>query len=517
MLWTEKYRPKSFKEVIGNAKQKKQVEEWVEQWQNNEPQPCLLLIGPAGTGKTSLAHIIAKEFSEYIELNASDKRSYDIIMNTIGESSSTQSLFGNSHKLIILDEIDGIHGTDDRGGTRAIGKIIKESKHPMIMMANDFYSKRLTSIKPKCLVIKINKVHTNSMNALLRKIAHTEGIQTDPEAIKALAKQSNGDMRSAINTLQVVVGSANRLTLEDLNHINKKDPRSTIFDGVGRVLKSKTFKNIKEAMRLEEDPTLVMEYIAENIPREYEKKHEIKKAYQMISKADLYFGRARSSRNYTYWRYASDFMGLGVSLAKDETYKKFTKMTGSMAFSLMGKSRGKRALRDRIAEKMSEKLHISQSIAISMFSQLEIIFQNDTMAYEIADYIGLDDEEIKRFRKKKIPKKVITAMEKKKAEIRKQKKENRNANIADNLFNPTNNKTKNKPSEEKGKKEEKKEINEEVKPTNENKEKQKKTNKNKTTEKNKGQRSLFDVDKKKNPEKKETPVRDKGQTSLFNF
>jgi len=416
MRWTDKYRPKTFKEIIGNGKQKKEIEAWVENWKNGVPQPCLLLIGPAGTGKTSIAHIIANHFSEFIELNASDKRSYDIIMSTVGESSSTQSLYSKEHKLIILDEVDGIHGNDDRGGTRAIGKIIKESHHPIVMTANDFYSKRLTSIKPKCQVIKLGKIRSPSINVLLKRICDKEGIDADIEALKILAKRSNGDMRSALNTLQTITDDSKKLELADLDNISQKDNTNNIFDSVRRVLKSKSIDKVKRSLMLDEDPTLVMEYVAENIPREYEKPSEIKKAYEMISEADLYFGRARSSRNYTYWRYATDFMGIGVALAKDETYKKFTRLTGSMAFALMGRTRGKRALRDGIAEKMSDKLHMSNGIAISMFPEMEIMFQNDEMAYEIADYLDLEDTEIKRFRKRKIPKKVITKMEKEKLE-----------------------------------------------------------------------------------------------------
>ena len=78
MLWTDKYRPKSFDDVVGNVKQKQTIKSWVDKWKNGEAQPPLLLIGPAGTGKTTIAHIIADEFSEYIELNASDKRSHDL-------------------------------------------------------------------------------------------------------------------------------------------------------------------------------------------------------------------------------------------------------------------------------------------------------------------------------------------------------------------------------------------------------------------------------------------------------
>ena len=128
----------------------------------------------------------------------------------------------------------------------------------------------------------------------------------------------------------------------------------------------------------------------------------IKKAYENIAKADLYFGRAQSSRNYGYWKYASDFMGIGVSSSKKETYKKFSKIQTPTIFTLMGRNRGKRNLRDGIAEKMSEKMHISHAIAISMFPYLEIMFQNDELAWEISDFLDLEDNEIKRFRKKRI-------------------------------------------------------------------------------------------------------------------
>ena len=110
MLWTDKYRPKNLKEILGNNKEKKIIESWVENWKNGNPQQPLLLVGPPGIGKTTFAQAIANEFSEYIELNASDKRSQDVIKSTIGESSSSRSLFGDEYKLIIMDEVDGIHG-----------------------------------------------------------------------------------------------------------------------------------------------------------------------------------------------------------------------------------------------------------------------------------------------------------------------------------------------------------------------------------------------------------------------
>lgn len=411
MLWTEKYRPKNFDEVLGNLKAKKEILQWVEEWKAGDPQKCLFLIGPPGTGKTTFANLIAKEFSDSIELNASDKRSYDAIMSTVGEASASRTLFGSRLKLIILDEVDGLHGNEDRGGSRAINKIIKDVPQPVIMMANDPYSNRIKSFKTKCKVINLRKIHTNSIVSLLKKICVKEGVKFEEHVLRELAKRSKGDLRSAINDLDIMAKGEEKITSKDLDLIAQKDERSSVFDAARTILKSKNPSRIKGAMRqIEADPALLLEIVTENIPREYEKKHEIEEAYEMVSEADIYLGRAFSTRAYTYWKYAYDLMSVGVALSKDETYKKFARYANSSVYTIASKSRSKRDLQDRVAGKIAEKLHTSKKVAISQFPYFEVMFQDNEIAYNMMTYFGLSDDEVKLFRsrKVKVPKKAKT-------------------------------------------------------------------------------------------------------------
>ncbi|WP_461435962.1 replication factor C large subunit [Methanosphaera sp.] len=404
MKWVEKYSPKSLGDVLGNAKIKAEIEVWANKWSKGEPQKPLLLMGPPGVGKTTIAHLIGKEyFSETIEVNASDKRSYDIIKRTIGEASKTRSLFHEGYKLIIMDEVDGINGRDDSGGVRAINETIKNAKQPLIMMANDPYSKRLTSIKTKCQAIKFTKVHSNTINAQLKRICDSEGISYDPEALKMLSKQSNGDLRSAITSLEAIVDNDKNITMDSISVVSQKDGEQNIFDTVRTVLKSKNPEHVIEAMRVDAQPSLLIEFIAENIPKEYERTDEIAKAYEMIALADLNLGRAFRTQNYVYWKYAFLFMGRGVAASKKQTYKKFARYSGSSIFSKMSKSRKRKNLVELVTEKMGKRLHTSPKELEKHIPFYEILFEDNERAYDFKEYFKLDDEEIKLFRSRKIP------------------------------------------------------------------------------------------------------------------
>jgi replication factor C large subunit len=199
-------------------------------------------------------------------------------------------------------------------------------------------------------------------------------------------------------------------------------------------------------------------------------------------------------------------MGPGVALSKNDTYRKFTKLTGSQAFRLMGQTRGKRALRDRIAEKMEEKMHVSLEVAYTMFPSFEIIFSNDEMAYEISSFLQLEDDEIKRFRKRKIPKKVIKKMEKEIFEAKRKEQEENSKHLETGIYRES---TRKIIDEVKKEAEEKVNSSHSVEEIQESKTESSKVETKKSKKEKKS-------NKRKTKEKKSEEL-DKGQTSLFSF
>ena len=135
MFWAEKYRPKAIAQMVGNEDARLRLYGWLKNWRpGNKP---ILLLGPPGTGKTSVVYALANEL-EYsvIELNASDVRTEEAIKNIVMPAATTQDLFGKP-KLIFLDEIDGIFGQQDRGGMNAVFELIdRYNTLPIIMAAN---------------------------------------------------------------------------------------------------------------------------------------------------------------------------------------------------------------------------------------------------------------------------------------------------------------------------------------------------------------------------------------------
>ncbi|QLG63007.1 replication factor C large subunit [Halorarum salinum] len=322
--WTETYRPRSLSELRGNDKAVDAFREWAETWDDH--REAVVLHGSPGVGKTSAAHALAADMGwETMELNASDKRTADVIERYAGRAANNATLEGASgaddtggRQLVVLDEADNIHGNYDRGGAGAITKLVKSSGQPVVLIANEYYDMS-RGLRGATRDIEFRDVSKRSIVPVLRDVCRKEGIEFDPDALDRIAERNSGDLRGAVNDLQAVADGKERLALEDVV-TGDRDRSMGIFPFLDLVLKETD--SAREALRssydVDETPDDLTKWIEDNVLKVYEPA-EADRAYDHLADADVWLGRVRASQDYSYWRYAGDDLAAGVAAARDGT------------------------------------------------------------------------------------------------------------------------------------------------------------------------------------------------------
>lgn len=210
MSFVDKYTPESIKEVIGQNDAINIFIKWISKWKSGSK--ALLFYGSPGVGKTALMHAWAKEKNlEFIEMNASDWRSAVQIQEVLGQSMKQAPLFKKS-KVFLIDEIDGLAGREDIGGVGAIIKIVKESRFPVVLIANKPYDTKLRSLRQYCQLVEFKKISVFDLEKRLNEIAAKEKIKVSKEVLRYLSKRSEGDLRSAINDFETLAEGKKKST-----------------------------------------------------------------------------------------------------------------------------------------------------------------------------------------------------------------------------------------------------------------------------------------------------------------
>ena len=403
MEWTEKYRPKTLRDILGNEEAIEKLAEWGAEIHKAKSKKAALLIGPAGCGKTSAAYALASEKSwEVIELNASDQRSEGVIKKIVGPA-STSTTFSQMTRLIILDEADNLHGTEDRGGTKAISEIVKKSTQPIILTANDKY-KMGKGLLRYCKTIEFKRLEEKIISRAIRKISRSEGIELENKALRALIDNAHGDLRSAINDLQALAISETRL--EEANERNIVIGERDIEEDIFAVLK-KIFGfeecDLQEVLSslytLDKTPEESIQWIYKNFSYEYDPKSFLH-GLQYLSRADMFLGRARQRENFKFWRYASSLMAGGVLSAQEmqggrgerwehRRYRYFRPPWLRQQRS--SEERKSAPIREEIAKRVAiySKVPVSYARYV-IVPLLSILFEDEREAVDITVSLGLD-------------------------------------------------------------------------------------------------------------------------------
>jgi len=332
-----------------------------------------------------------------VEKNASDYRTEDAVKRFAGLASQFGSLFGGK-RIVLLDELDGLTGTADRGGVKAITEIVKTAQCPVVLIANNVYDPRFTNLRVFCLLIEFKKPPAGEVAKHLKRICSLEGIQADENALKFIAQRSEGDIRSAINDLQALAQGKKRLTYEDVSWLGYRDRQDTIFNVLRMILYGKTCVGAKQAADMADvDVDMLFEWIYENAPAHLTDPHDLAKAMDALSMADVYRGRIRLTQDWSFMRYVIDYLTAGVAMARQNT-----KIHGWIPFKfperiqMLSRSKAERAAQLNIGYKIKRKCHISAVRATKeVLPYLRIIFKNNAeMAAGLAKWLDLDQEMI---------------------------------------------------------------------------------------------------------------------------
>jgi chromosome transmission fidelity protein 18 len=268
MLWAQRHAPRTFVDLLSAEQSNREVVHWIKGWdkavfgrdpppatmkkfysdryaekngmkkRNNQPethtqldargrpiQKILLISGPPGAGKTTLAYIAAKHCGyDPLEINASDDRGAVTLKAKLADSVHTQSVFGNQKPTcLIIDEIDGVHNGGNGGGAIwTVVNALKSSKgraplsRPIIAICNDLYAPVLRPLREVAKIVRMKVPSTNMLTARIRDVCVKENVNAEPRAIALIVDRVENDIRAALNAVQLIAKTSSTVTLTDV-------------------------------------------------------------------------------------------------------------------------------------------------------------------------------------------------------------------------------------------------------------------------------------------------------------
>jgi len=394
MSFVQKYKPRNLGEVVGQREAVEVFLKWIKSWKPGSK--ALLLHGMPGVGKTALINAWASDGKyEFIEMNASDFRSAQQIQGVLGQSMKQQPLFKKS-KIFLIDEVDGIAGREDMGGVAEIIKIIKETRFPVVLTANNPWDQKLRAVRAHCELVGFGKIRVWDIEKKLQQICDMEKINIDKQVLRQLASRASGDLRSAMNDLETVSQGKREIAAEDLVALGYRERGANIFDVVKNIFKAESAKEARAAINgSDKNPEEIFWWIENNIVSEYEDPEEVAKAYDALSMADIFRRRISSRQNWRYLAYMIDEMTAGVAGAKKKVYNKFTRYQYPQNIILLARTKATRNEKKEVYSKVAAVLHCStRKFKEDYLSWLRVILKDKNFKKNFTESFDFSKEEV---------------------------------------------------------------------------------------------------------------------------
>jgi len=407
--WTQKYAPQKRSEVVGNTTSVNSIIGYLNRFRNIKLRKklsnrALLLYGPPGIGKTSSVLAIANALRfDVVTVNASDKRNKSSL-----QSVRNASLFGSLKEslstdiigqLLLIDEVDGLSGRADRGGIREIVDIIKATRVPIILTANDISDQKFKALRANCELHKFEPPTEKEVLVILKRIATSESIEVTDQTLFKIIKKSKNDIRGSINSFQTLGSGRNAIVDEDLSILSYRDQSIDIRDFLRTLFVEKDAEKANSQTRLLSNVDyakllLILRDITARIIDPFDYK-TMATAYELLAQADVSLTRASRKRIWSQLFYFYAFITLGLTSVVPRVdflppFQDWQLQVPQFWITLARQRKGK-----GISRKIGSKCLVSGNTAISdIFPYLRVIFDNNAeMAADLAINFGLFDTE----------------------------------------------------------------------------------------------------------------------------
>jgi replication factor C large subunit len=347
MMWSEKYRPKNLLEMVGNEEAKESFVKWLGKWiKGTKP---LLLVGPPGIGKTTMAILGAKQFGyDLISMNASDVRSKQKIQEILNPILGNSSVLGKP--MIFIDEVDGIHGRSDFGGVEALVDILKEPTIPIILAANSDTSDKMKNIKKVTTTVKLRPLPPRLMRLYVEEILRREGASIKIGSMIKMIIDSRGDIRSILNSAQALAGGFEP-------QLDKSHETNNVEESVNLFFNAKSpgeARAILYSMRIDPREKINAFYssiITSTLPVDV-----LKEMLDVLSEADMLYGKIMRKQEWRLLRYLD---GILFKLYKQGTSIKYSKF--NLPWPTLNRIRWDGMAIKGLTGNLAKQMHVSRS------------------------------------------------------------------------------------------------------------------------------------------------------------